>query len=144
LLLDRSSYRKQLRYITAAQPNPRGSRARTVLIADDSEKVRQSLARMITCFSHLTVAAEATNGNEALALIRQFQPDIVVLDVEMPELSGLEVLAAIKSEDLKCMVIMFTGQADDAYRQKCLAMGAKHSFEKGTQVNEFLTALKQL
>src|SRR5438093_13603873 len=85
--------------MSETKPNPVASRARSVLIADDSARVRQSLARMITCFSHLSVVGEATNGHEALGLIRQLQRDIVVLDVEMPELSGLEVLAAIKSEN---------------------------------------------
>jgi len=130
--------------MSEAKPNPAGGRARSILIADDSAQVRQSLARMITCFSHLSVVGEATNGQEALVLIRQLQPDIVVLDLEMPELSGLEVLAAIKSENLKCTVMMFTGQTEENYRQKCLAMGATHFFEKATQVSEFLTALKQL
>ncbi len=121
-----------------------GKPPRRVLIADDSDRVRDSLRRMIACFSHLTVVGEAQNGTQALEMIRQLQPEVVVLDLEMPEMTGLEVLETLKGEALNCTIIMFTGQTEEVYRQKCLDLGAKYFFQKATQLDRFVAVLKEL
>src|SRR4051812_22002371 len=104
-----------------------------VVIADDSEKIRQSLGAMIRCLPHLVVVGQACDGKEALDLIRDTRPDLVILDVDMPEMSGLAVLEAMKGEGLHSKVIMFTGQTEADYRQKCFDLGAAHFFEKASQ-----------
>ena len=99
---------------------------------------------MIACFSHLTIVGEAQNGMQALEMIRRLRPEVVVLDVEMPEMTGLEVLEALKSEALNCTIIMFTGQTEELYREKCLELGAKYFFQKATQLDRFVAVLKEL
>ena len=130
--------------MSASKGDTTSRNSRTVLIADDSERVRQSLSRMISCLPHLSLIGEARNGREALAAIRERRPDLVVLDVDMPEMTGLEVLEAMKAEGLGSKTIMFTGQAEEAYRQRCVDLGAAHFFEKATQLDEFLAVLKEL
>ena len=115
-----------------------------VLIADDSANLRESLARLVCSLENLELVAEAGDGSEALEAVRLIQPDVAILDIDMPELNGLEVLERLRAEGSLCTVIMLTAHAEEAYRAKCLKLGAKHFFEKGTQAEDFVKALQRL
>src|SRR5438876_6444943 len=79
-----------------------------ILIVDDSVVVRRMLADMVSTDPTLEVAGTAPNGRIALAKLPQVNPDLVLLDVEMPEMNGLETLAALRKSYPKLPVIMFS------------------------------------
>jgi two-component system chemotaxis response regulator CheY len=81
---------------------------RTVVIADDDTVTRQ-LLRSLLIAAGLRVLGEAADGSRAFDLVNKFKPEIVCLDIEMPELSGLQVLGKIRESRLPAIVLMITG-----------------------------------
>jgi len=94
-----------------------------VLIADDHSVVRAGLRGLLTA-SGLEVIGEAGNGREAVSLARALHPDVVLLDVRMPEMDGLQALAAIKAEMPDVSVVMLTVYASPEYLSRAIAAGA--------------------
>jgi len=115
-----------------------------VLIADDSAAIRTSLASLITRLEGVEVIGLARTGLEALDLIRTLKPDVVTLDIRMPEMNGLTVLEIMQKEKLTPTVIVLTGLADELeYRQKCVELGAKHFFHKATEFERVIDILNE-
>ncbi|MBK0035061.1 response regulator [Erwinia sp. S43] len=79
-----------------------------VLIVDDHPLMRRGLHQLLQLDSRFQVVAEASNGTEALTLARQIQPDLVLLDLNMKGLSGLETLQILRSESIPCRVVILT------------------------------------
>jgi DNA-binding NarL/FixJ family response regulator len=92
-----------------------------VLLADDHELVRRLLRRAISAHPNLELVGEAADGSEALTLARELAPDVVVLDLAMPELDGLQVAGELRSHGARCAILVFSDQ--DA-EQAALAAGA--------------------
>jgi DNA-binding NarL/FixJ family response regulator len=122
----------------------RGQSRLRVLLVDDSAKVRQTLADLLSALPEIEVVGEAQDGLEAIHAASKLFPDLIVLDLRMPRANGFDVLKAIKKENRNCVVIVFSAMADDVCRQKCLELGARHFFDKVTQFDEFLPAVKAL
>jgi two-component system, chemotaxis family, chemotaxis protein CheY len=80
---------------------------RTVILADDDDVTRYLLRGLLRS-SGLRVVGEAADGTHALEMVRKLKPEIVCLDIEMPEMSGLEVLAKIREENTSAIVLMIT------------------------------------
>jgi YesN/AraC family two-component response regulator len=112
-----------------------------VLIVDDSAMLREGLTSLCSLRSELEVVGTAGDGVEALEAIRNLKPDVVSLDIRMPRMSGVEVLKAIRRDRLSCTPIVLSGMADEFFRNKCLKLGAKYVFDKGTELEEFLQVL---
>jgi DNA-binding NarL/FixJ family response regulator len=112
-----------------------------VLIVDDSASLREGLSSLCSLLSELEVVGTAGDGVEALEAIRNLEPDVVSLDIRMPKMSGIEVLKAIKRDRLTCTPIILSGMADEFCREKCLELGAKYVFDKGTELEKFLQVL---
>lgn len=112
-----------------------------VLIVDDSAMLREGLTSLCSLLSELEVVGTAADGVEALEAIRNLQPDVVSLDIRMPRMSGIEVLKAIQRDRLTCTPIILSGMADEFSREKCLELGAKYVFDKGTELEKFLQVL---
>ncbi len=115
-----------------------------VLIADDSAAIRETLRRACKVFPRLEVIGHASDGAVALKVIREFKPDVTILDIHMPKMSGIEVLEAVKREGLECIVLVFTGASEEVYREKCLALGAGYFYDKATDFDKFLATLGTL
>jgi CheY-like chemotaxis protein len=81
---------------------------------------------------------------EALAAIRKLKPDVVTLDLRMPNLGGLEVLQAVRDEIEKMVVIVLTARNEEFYRQKCFELGARHVFDKSGDFEPLLLVLRSL
>ena len=120
-----------------------GKRLR-VLIADDSEAVRKSLERLLRVLPNLELVGHAADGLQALEAVDLLEPDVLILDMRMPELTGLEVLKKLKAIRHQLCIIVFTGESQEHYREECLAAGADHFFEKGSQTMDLVEALKGL
>jgi len=115
----------------------------TVLIVDDHQLVRQGLRRMLEEDSDLRVVAEAANGKEALAEIDRTSPDIVLLDISMPEMDGLEMMARMgKSESRQVKVVVLTMYDDEHYAARLLRMGAKAYVTKDAAPTDLVKAIK--
>jgi DNA-binding NarL/FixJ family response regulator len=112
-----------------------------VLIVDDSAMLREGLTNLCSLSSELEVVGTASDGVEALEAIRNLKPDVVSLDIRMPGMSGIEVLRAIRRDRLTCTPIVLSGMADEIFRRKCIALGARYVFDKGTELEKFLQVL---
>ena len=116
----------------------------SVVIADDSAVVREMLMRLCAQLPGLRVLGEAEDGEKTLEAIRKYRPDLLILDLRMPKLNGIEALNIITEKKLGCEVVVFTGMADAWHREKCLELGARAVFEKGTEFNRLLEMLTTL
>lgn len=112
-----------------------------VLIVDDSASLREGLTNLCSLLSELEVVGTAGDGLEALEAIHNLKPDVVSLDIRMPKMNGIEVLRAIKRDQLTCMPIVLSGLTDEFSREKCLELGAKYVFDKSTELEKFLQVL---
>ncbi|MEZ4869186.1 MAG: response regulator transcription factor [Caldilineaceae bacterium] len=95
-----------------------------VVLADDHPVVRTGIRALLERAPDITIVAEAENGAEVLPLIEKHQPDVLVLDIEMPQLSGLEVTQRIKELQLPVRVLALSAYADDHYIHRLLSNGA--------------------
>ena len=114
-----------------------------LLIADDSAAVRASLAAHCD-FDGLNVVGQAKDGEQAMIAFNVHDPDIVILDLHMPKIGGLEVLRRIKTDKPKCCVIVLTAAASDLVAEHCLKLGADYFFDKATEVDLALDTLQRL
>jgi DNA-binding NarL/FixJ family response regulator len=115
-----------------------------VLVADDSEPIRQVLGQLVSGLRRLELVGEASDGLQTLDAIKRLKPDVVILDIRMPRMNGLEVLEAIQSEGTSCKVIVFSQFGDESYRKKCAQLGAHAFFDKIAEIEAFQLALKRL
>ena len=113
-----------------------------VLLVEDSAAIRALVRRMLAAGGHTVV--EAAGGAAALAVCREQQPDVVLLDVEMPEMSGWDVLAAMKSDaDLRDVPVVFlTGRSDTADMVDGLRLGAHDYLRKPCEPTELLARVQ--
>lgn len=107
-----------------------------VVIVDDSAIVRRRLAEMLRHVARVTVAGEAGSVAEALATIPLLRPDLVVLDLHLPDGDGVAVLESVKRIVPAPVVVMLSNYADDFYRTWCKAAGADFFLDKAKQFDE--------
>lgn len=115
-----------------------------ILIADDHAVVREGFRKMIENDSELKVVAEAENGIEALQMVRSKNIDVVILDMSMPELSGLDCLKQMKIEFPDLPVLVFSMHPEDQYEQRVLQAGASGYITKRTKPIDVLKAIKDV
>lgn len=112
-----------------------------VLIADDHPIIRNGLVMMVTLSPGMEIAAEATNGAEVVDLFRQHQPDITLMDLRMPDMTGVEAIAAIRQEFLAARIIILTTYDGDENIYQGLQAGAKGYILKDTPLDEIVRAI---
>lgn len=112
-----------------------------VLLADDHPLVRAGVRRVLEGRAQVEIVAEAEDGLAALEAIRQYAPDIVVLDLAMPKLSGLEVLRRAKAEQPEIRIIVLTMHANREYLVQALHAGADSYLIKEAAAQELLAAI---
>jgi two-component system response regulator DegU len=116
----------------------------TILIVDDHEQFRALMRQIVAAASELHVAGEAADGTEAMRLIQTLRPAIVLLDLIMPQVSGLEVLRWIKAEHPETRVIIVTVHDEDPYRQAAEASGADAFLLKKNLMTDLLPTIRRL
>src|SRR5258708_40318152 len=92
----------------------------TIIIADDHPIVRQGLKQVIESDPALKIVAEAGDGRTALAEIKAHQPDVVILDIDMPELDGFKVAEAMREQKLEVPIIFLTVHREEVFMKKAL------------------------
>ena len=115
----------------------------TVLLADDHTVVRQGLRVLIEAEEDMRVVGEAENGRQAVQLAKRLQPDVVVLDVAMPLLNGLEATRQILREVPQTKVLILSSYSDDEYVQQLTEEGATGYLMKQTAANDLLKAIRE-
>src|SRR5258705_13197738 len=95
-----------------------------VLIVDDHEIVREGLETLLSEEATITLVGQAANGIEAVALATDLRPDVILMDLVMPELDGLEATRRIRGAGLACQVLVLTSFADDQKVREALEAGA--------------------
>lgn len=114
------------------------------MLVDDHNLVRTGVKRLLEDYDDIQIIAEAASGEEAIRLIHEHQPDIVLMDVSMPGMGGLQAtrkLLHIK-DDLK--IIVLTMHDEDLYPQRLLKAGAKGYITKGANIKEMVHAIRQV
>jgi CheY-like chemotaxis protein len=86
--------------------------ARTILVADDNPAIRKALCQMFEAEKDYDICAEATNGKEVIALAKKHRPDLIILDLAMPVMSGLDAASELKRIVPEIPIILFTAHAD--------------------------------
>ncbi|MHC5747544.1 MAG: response regulator [Nostoc sp.] len=117
------------------------STAIRVLIVDDHSIVRQGLAAMIENEPDMTVVGQAGNGQEAIAQYRQLQPDVTLIDLRMPQVSGVEAIVAICAEFTHARMIVLTTYDGDEDIYRALRAGAKGYLLKDAEPDALLNAI---
>ena len=112
-----------------------------VMIVDDHAIVSQGLAILLECKPDITVVGQAVNGKEAIALFRQHQPDITLMDLRMPEMGGVEAIAALCSEFSEPRIIVLTTHDGDEDIYRGLRAGAKGYLLKDSKPDELVSAI---
>jgi DNA-binding NarL/FixJ family response regulator len=113
-----------------------------VLLAEDHHLVRQGLRALLERETGLEVVGEAADGLEALRLIQDLQPDVVVLDITMPGLNGLEVLRRVRQRLPEIRVLMLSVHEGEEYVQRALQAGASGYLLKRSLSAELLLAIR--
>lgn len=112
-----------------------------VIIADDHEIVRAGIRRILSLEKRIKIVAEAENGKVALSLINQYQPDLVLLDINMPQLDGIELARMLKSNNPEIVVLMLTALEDYQNIERALAAGADGYLSKDVSPNFLIEAI---
>ena len=113
-----------------------------VLIADDHKVVRQGLRFLLSQEPGIEVAGEAADGPAALEAIRSLQPDVMLLDLFMPRMDGIAVLAAIRKEQLTVSVLVLTSSQDDEHLIRAVKAGALSYLPKTAGVDQVIESVR--
>lgn len=114
-----------------------------ILICDDTRGIRMLLRTMLSAHSGVAVVGEAANGREAIDLARELRPDVVLLDISMPVMDGMEALPQILTVAPETAVLMLSGFSAPEIRQRAIAEGASIYLEKGIDFDEIIAAVRR-
>jgi len=114
-----------------------------VLIADDEQVYRSFIRRLLAKDSDVDVVGEAVDGEEAVNLSKQLKPDVVLMNLEMPGVDGLEATRRLKESHGGTKVIMVSDSGDEASRQAAAKCGADAFFLKSADISHLMSAIHQ-
>jgi DNA-binding NarL/FixJ family response regulator len=114
----------------------------SVMIADDQEIIRQSLEMAINSRSDMKVVCVAENGKEAVDLAKKHKPDVLLLDIRMPIINGVECIKLLKEKRVTTKIIVLTTFDDDEYIFEALKNGASGYLLKGISLEELIKSLR--
>lgn len=113
-----------------------------VLLADDHEMMREGLKLLVNRQTDMETVGEADNGRVAVALARELKPDVVVMDISMPEMDGLKATERLKALCPEIKVLTLTRHADDVYLRKLLKAGTSGYLLKKSASGELVRAIR--
>jgi DNA-binding NarL/FixJ family response regulator len=116
----------------------------TVLLSEDHTVVREGLRRLLSATDDIEVVSEVENGRQAVAEAKRLFPDVVVLDIAMPQLNGMEAARQISKEVRKAKILMLSAHSDEQYVQRALAAGAAGYLMKECAADELLRAIREV
>ena len=114
----------------------------TILAVDDHPVLRQGIAALIAAQSDMTLVAEAANGREAIQQFRAHQPDVTLMDLQMPEMNGLDALITIRGEFPDAHIIVLTTYTGDVQARRALKAGARGYLLKNSLHRQLLDTIR--
>jgi DNA-binding NarL/FixJ family response regulator len=115
-----------------------------VFIADDAAIIRRRLTDMLGRIEGVEIVGEAETGQGALMGIEKLEPDVVLLDLNMPDGSGIGVLKTIGKKIPGLRILVLTNYVDSRYRKMCLQMGAERFFDKSREFTKAIDFVERL
>ena len=116
----------------------------SILLIDDHELVRTGIRRLLEDSKHIKIAGEADCGEEGLKLAQQLKPDVILMDVNMPGIGGVEACRRILQRDPSQKIIVLTIHNEQTFPKRMLEIGAKGYLTKECGLDEMLVAIKQV
>jgi DNA-binding NarL/FixJ family response regulator len=113
-----------------------------ILAVDDHPLLREGIAALIRNEPDMELVAEAANGREAIDQFRRVQPDVTLMDVQMPDMSGIDALIAIREEAPKAKIIVLTTYGGDALAMRAMKAGAQAYVLKGLVRKDLLETIR--
>lgn len=113
-----------------------------LVLVDDQAAVRQGLRMRLLLEPDMAVVGEASNGKEALALVQQLYPDVVLMDIEMPDMDGITTTAVLRTIVPQSMVVMLSIHDNGIMRARAQTAGARAFVEKQGSMEALLTAIR--
>jgi DNA-binding NarL/FixJ family response regulator len=113
-----------------------------ILAVDDHPLLREAIAALVESQADMEVVAEASNGREALEQFRQHRPDITLMDLQMPDMGGIDAISAIRAEFSEARLIILTTHAGDVQVSRGLKAGARAYLLKSLLRKELLEAIR--
>lgn len=104
-----------------------------LLLVDDSDLIRQKIKELLQDIDELEIVGEASDGYEGVEKFWRFRPEIVVLDIRMPKLNGIQVLQNIKTSEFPVVIIVLTNYSNPYFKEICLSEGADYCLDKSTE-----------
>lgn len=115
-----------------------------LLIIDDSKLINEKLRELLSEIENLEIVDEALNGFEGVEKYWKYKPDIVILDIKMPKLNGIEVLQNIRRINSPAKIIILTNYDNQYFKEACLAEGADYFLDKSTDFEKVYNICKEL
>jgi two-component system response regulator NreC len=115
-----------------------------ILLAEDHKTVREGIKLLVNAQNDMEVIGEAGDGEVAVRLAQELKPDIVVMDISMPELNGLRATKRIRAVGLDLKILMLTRHTDDGYLQQLIEAGANGYVLKQSAPNELIHAIRAI
>jgi len=115
-----------------------------VLVADDHELVREGICKLLDLFDNIEIVGEAGDGLEAVSKVREHLPDLVLLDLNMPRMNGINAIRKIKEISPEVKVIILTIHDDEEYIYKVTSAGAEGFIQKDITSEELQDAIKRV
>ncbi|WP_369403477.1 response regulator [Gracilibacillus boraciitolerans] len=115
-----------------------------VLIVDDEKVERDGLEKILQSYFSNMIIQQAQNGRTALQMVKTFQPELILMDIKMPGMSGIEVIRQIKSEHAGIKFIMMTAYAEFDYARSALKLGVVDYLVKPSSVQEIITTVERI
>lgn len=116
----------------------------TVLVVDDHDLVRMGITRMLADSPDIEVIGEADNGEDAIRLAKSLSPDVVLLDVNMPNIGGLEVTKRLVQIDKNTKILAVSSLSAQPYPSMLIKAGVSGYITKGTPLDEMIKAIKKV
>lgn len=142
---ERSGLASSMQYGQAHEPTMKSRPpAISVMVVDDHVLLREGVRAVISTESDIEIVGEAGSGAEAIAEYARLQPDVVLMDLQMPDMSGLEAIMAIRADAPDARIIVLTTYAGDGRAIKALRAGAMGYLLKASLRNELLDAIRSV
>ena len=115
-----------------------------ILSVDDHPRFREGIAALLTAHPDMNLVAQASNGQEGINLFRTHRPDVTLIDLRLPDMSGIDTAVAIRREFPEARIIILTTFDSETERQRALAAGVSAFLIKGASPRKLMEAIQQV